>query len=236
MLHMFACGATVQVRVPPFTVCLPFSSLHCLVAMQPLQVVLDTTASDDELTNFLSRLSVALQRRLLRLLHYLEDQRGPAAAVSVDALIHNAPVYAVVDCECRLTITSTTLAKDATERGGNCRETARRAGLVETLLSFACLQLLFCFLRFCNRSLFFLSLVSGSKKQVQYHVAWLPWLGSLRACYGWVTWHRRFPRVPCFPSCPPCWACSMLRFDTGARSRVRPAFFSLPAESSGMLL
>ena len=43
--------------------------------MQPLQVVLDTTASDDELTNFLSRLSVALQRRLLRLLHYLEDQR-----------------------------------------------------------------------------------------------------------------------------------------------------------------
>ena len=137
--------------------------------------------------------------------------RGPAAAVSVDALIHNAPVYAVVDCECRLTITSTTLAKDATERGGNCRETARRAGLVETLLSFACLQLLFCFLRFCNRSLFFLSLVSGSKKQVQYHVAWLPWLGSLRACYGWVTWHRRFPRVPCFPSCPPCWACSMLR-------------------------
>ena len=75
MLHMFACGATVQVRVPPFTVCLPFSSLHCLVAMQPLQVVLDTTASDDELTNFLSRLSVALQRRLLRLLHYLEDQR-----------------------------------------------------------------------------------------------------------------------------------------------------------------
>ena len=79
MLHMFkACGATVQVRVPPFTVCLPFSSLHCLVAMQPLQVVLDTTASDDELTNFLSRLSVALQRRLLRLLHYLgrsEDRR-----------------------------------------------------------------------------------------------------------------------------------------------------------------
>ena len=114
--------------------------------------------------------------------------RGPAAAVSVDALIHNAPVYAVVDCECRLTITSTTLAKDATERGGNCRETARRAGLVETLLSLVCLQLLFLLPSFLQ-PVAFLSVPCLRPKEASAvprgmaAMAWEPacvlWLGNL---------------------------------------------------------